>query len=57
MRMVGGSAAKTSNLYGTMSYGDGTGGEDCCCLKSDLKIHKSYVLPAAPSTVTLDSLF
>ena len=57
MRMVGGSAAKTSNLYGTMSYGDGTGGEDCCCLKSDLKNHKSYVLPAAPSTVTLDSLF
>ena len=57
MRMVGRSTAKTSNLYGTMSYGGGTGGEDCYSLKSDLKNHKSYGLPAAPSTVTVDSLF
>ena len=57
MRMVGGSTAKISNLCGTMSYSGGIWEEDCCSLKSDLKNPKSYALPAAPSTVTLDSLF
>ena len=55
--MAGGSTAKISNLCGTMSYSGGIREEDCCSLKLDLINPKSYALPAAPSTVTLDSLF